>query len=247
MLAGQRPGTDALAAQFGLTAKALVPLAGEPMLTHVVRTLNASPLIGEVIVLAQDVEMLAPAIVSGGGARLVRSNDGISSSLIALADGGTAAYPWLVTTADNPLLTGAMVAQFVGDARSDLAIGMVSRTNMLETYPHSARTWLKFADDGWSGANLFMLRNDKVASALAMWAAAEKDRKQAWKLFWHFGPWLALLAITRRITMGQALEKAGKGLRLAACLVAMADPAAAIDVDKMSDHAAAERILLQRG
>jgi CTP:molybdopterin cytidylyltransferase MocA len=246
VLAGQRPGIDPLAQQFGVSYKALIPLGGEAMLTQVVRTLNASPLIGEVVVLGQEPAVLVDAVNAGGGGRVVESNAGISTSLMALADGGTAAYPWLVTTADNPLLTLEMLEQFVDEANGDLAVAMVEKQNMLAAHPDAKRTWLRFADGDWSGANLFMLANNKVGPALALWAKAEKDRKQVWKLFWHFGPWLALLALTRRIGMSEALKRAGTSLNLSASLVAMRDPVAAIDVDKLSDYADAERILQSR-
>jgi CTP:molybdopterin cytidylyltransferase MocA len=246
VLAGQRPGIDPLAAHFDLTYKALIPLAGEAMLTHVIRTLNASQRIGEIVVLAQEPDKLKHAVSAGGGASLRQSNTGISTSLIALAEGGDVAYPWLVTTADHPLLTTAMIEQFLNDAQGDLCVGMVEKATMLAAYPENKRTWLRFASGHWSGANLFMLGNDKVQRALILWANAEKDRKKVWKLFWHFGPWLAFLAITRRITLHDAMERAGKRLQLSAHLIAMNDPVAAIDVDKLSDHAQAEAILSER-
>jgi hypothetical protein len=42
------------------------------------------------------------------------------------------------------------------------------------------------------------------------------------------------------------MENAGKRLGLDAQLVPMSDPVAAIDVDKLSDHALAEKILTER-
>jgi GTP:adenosylcobinamide-phosphate guanylyltransferase len=53
VLAGQRPGIDPLAAHFGTEWKAMVSVAGEAMLTHVVRSLRASPEITRIIILAQ--------------------------------------------------------------------------------------------------------------------------------------------------------------------------------------------------
>jgi GTP:adenosylcobinamide-phosphate guanylyltransferase len=246
ILAGQRPGTDVLAAHFGITLKALVPLAGEAMLTHVLRTVHVSPQIGRVIVLAQEPEKLAAAIKAGGGAETRQSSAGISVSLKALADGGGVPWPWLVTTADHPLLTPAMIAQFLAEAQTDLSVGMVEKTAMLKQFPDARRTWLRFADGHWSGANLFAFRSDNVRAALNLWAAAEQDRKKAWKLFLHFGPWLAFRAITRTIGLQSALGKAGRRLDLTASLVAMTDPVAAIDVDKPADHALAETIFASR-
>jgi GTP:adenosylcobinamide-phosphate guanylyltransferase len=246
ILAGQRPGTDPLAAHFGLTYKALVPLAGDAMLTHVLRTVHSCPQIGRIIVLGQEPGILTAATVAGGGAELRQSGAVISVSLKALADSGEVPWPWLVTTADHPLLTPAMIAQFLNEAASDLSVGLVEKTAMLAQFPDAQRTWLRFADGHWSGANLFAFRSDNVRAALDLWAAAEQDRKQAWKLFLHFGPWLALRAITRTIGLRSAFQKAGRRLGLTANLVAMSDPVAAIDVDKPADHALATTIFASR-
>jgi molybdopterin-guanine dinucleotide biosynthesis protein A len=244
ILAGQRPGTDPLAAHFGLEYKALVPLDGEPMLSHVVRTVQACPQIGRIIVLGQDPDVLARA--AGSECEIRQSLDGISISLKALADSKDAPWPWLVTTADHPLLTTEIVVEFLGKSQGDLAVGMVEKDVMMARFPDSQRTWLRFADGAWSGANLFAFTSDKVTSALDLWAAAEQDRKVAWRLFLHFGPWLAFRALTRTIGLREAFAKAGKRLGLTADLIALSDPVAAIDVDKRADHALATQIIASR-
>jgi GTP:adenosylcobinamide-phosphate guanylyltransferase len=247
ILAGQRPGTDALAAHFGEEWKALVPIAGEAMLTRVVRTLHQVPEISRIIVLGQNPEVLADAVAAGGGAAIIASQSGISASISAVAGDEAAPWPVLVTTADHPLLTPAMVSAFLAGAQgADLAVAMVEKQPMLAQFPHSKRTWLKFSDGHWSGANLFALTGNRVRPALALWAAAEQDRKKAWKLFLHFGPWLAIRALTRTIGLSAALERAGRNIGLVAQLVPMADPVAAIDVDKPADHALATEILASR-
>ncbi len=246
VLAGQRPGPDRLAAHFGGTVKALVALEGEAMITRVVRTLHKTPEIGEIIVLAQDVDALSDAVAAGGGARLSVSGKGISSSIKAVA-GGEAAWPILVTTADHPLLLPDHIASFlaqVGDA--DLAVGMVEKQVMLACYPGNQRTWLKFRDGHWSGANLFALTSARTIRALDLWAEAEQDRKKAWKLFLHFGPWLALRAVTRTIGLADALARAGHNLGMTAKLAPLPYAQAAIDVDKPSDHDQARAILAAR-
>jgi GTP:adenosylcobinamide-phosphate guanylyltransferase len=246
ILAGQRPGPDRLASHFGITYKALVPIAGEAMLTKVLRTVNSHPRIGRVVVLAQDTDVIAPAVTAGGGAELQASNDGISSSLKLLIDNDNIPFPWIVTTADHPLLTAEMITEFLSNASGDLSVAMVERTVMRTKFAHARRTWMKFKGGAYSGANLFAFRSDKVVPALNLWAAAEKDRKQVWKLLLHFGPWLALRALTRTITLPDALAAAGKRLGLSAHLTQMSDPVAAIDVDKPEDHALASAIFATR-
>lgn len=244
VLAGQRPGVDPLAAHFGETYKALVPVAGEAMVTRVVRTLSATPRIGRIVVLGQDPDVLREAVSAGGAAEIIASKAGISESILSVV--GTPAAPWpvLVTTADHPLLTQSMLSAFLAQTgASDVAIGMVERGVVLAAYPDNRRTWLKFRDGHWSGANLFALRSDAALGALRLWAEAERDRKKAWKLFLYFGPWLALRAISRSVSLQDALVVAGKRLGLVAKLVPLAHAEAAIDVDKLSDHALAEVIL----
>ncbi|MBL0115631.1 MAG: nucleotidyltransferase family protein [Sphingomonadales bacterium] len=247
VLAGQRPGPDRLATHFGTEWKALVPIGGEAMLTRVVRTLSSAPGIGRTIVLAQDLAAMRGAAEDAGSATLIASSAGISESVLRVAGTSDAPWPVLVTTADHPLLTPAIVADFLEQAGNcDVAVGMVERQVMRAAYPDNERTWLKFADGHWSGANLFALNSDAARGALKLWSEAEQDRKKAWKLFLHFGPWLAFRALTRTIGLGDAMRIAGKRLGLVARLVPLKDAEAAIDVDKPSDHSLAEDILARR-
>jgi molybdopterin-guanine dinucleotide biosynthesis protein A len=247
VLAGQRPGVDPLAAHFFQRLKALIHVGGEPMVTRVVRTLFSVPEIGRIAVLAQDRDVLADAVATAGPADMVESGAGISTSILHFSKQAGEVWPLFVTTADHPLLTKDMVTYFLAQSEGcDLAIGMVERATMLAAYPDNQRTWLKFRDGHWSGTNLFALRSDKARAALMLWAEAEQDRKKAWKLFLHFGPWLAFRALTRTIGLADGLVLAGKRLGLSARLIPMPFAEAAIDVDKPSDHALAEQILARR-
>ncbi len=246
ILAGQRPGIDRLADHFGLRWKALVPVGGEPMLTRVLRTLRRSHHIGNIVVLAQDIDAIKSAVEAGGGGLRVQSGNSISLSIKTQVAATDFAWPVLVTTADHPLLTTEMLDEFLSRASGDVALAMVEQKVMLEQFPDAKRTWLRFWGGAYSGANLFALMSPKSLVALDLWAEAEQDRKKAWKLFLHFGPWLALRAVTRTISLRNALEKAGRRLGLEATLVSMSDPVAAIDVDKVADHILAEQILSQR-
>ena len=247
ILAGQRPGIDPLAAHFGVEYKALVHVAGEPMLTHVVRTLNNVLAINQTIVLAQKTGVFAAAIAAGGNAATAATQSAISTSILAIVSQPGFHWPVLITTADHPLLTREMVDEFLSATPGcDVAVAMVERGTMMAQFPDAKRTWLKFSDGAWSGANLFALNSPKAMAALELWAAAERDRKKPWRLFMHFGLGLAFRAITRTIGLGDALGRAGSRFGLSVRLVPMRDAVAAIDVDKVFDHTQAEQILAQR-
>lgn len=251
LLAGQRPGVDPLAQAFGEQWKALVRVDGEAMLSRVAKTLLASPGIARVLVVAQQPDILFTGdcawLASEPRVATAISTSGIAVSVAAL--GGTDAAPWpvLVTTADHPLLTPAMVeAAIAGVGDADVGVGVVSSRTLLAAYPGNRRTWLKFAGGRWTGANLFALASARAMPALLAWSEVERDRKKALKLIWHFGPILAVRALTRTITLAGALAKAGRKLGARVVPIDLPFAEAGIDVDKPSDHALAERILSAR-
>lgn len=247
VLAGSRPGPDPLLSGTEVATKALLPVAGEPMLVHVVRALRGSPLVGPIHILAQDSAALAAGSGLAGFADLhfADSGQGISASLSAALPAGD--EPVLVTTADNVLLTPAMIGEFLaGAADSDVAVAMVERRVLLARYPESRRTWLKFRGGWWSGANLFRLRGDRVRPLLDFWGTIERDRKKGLKIVAAFGPWLLAGTLLRLFTIRQGIARAGARFGLVAKLVPMSAAEACIDADKPADIELIERILRER-
>jgi GTP:adenosylcobinamide-phosphate guanylyltransferase len=250
--AGRRPGPpDGLAAARGESFKAHVKVHGVPMLERVIRTLQACPDIGDIVILAQDQDgLLAGAglgwLATESHVRFERSSDSISASVHALLANGRVRFPVLLTTADHALLTPDMIAHFIADscaANADVTIAMVERKTLLAKYPGNQRTWLKFTDGWWSGANLFGLLSPKVLPALELWRSVEQDRKRGWKIIAAFGPWLLLRVVMKTLSLRDALALAGKRLGMKAALVAMPMAEACIDIDKESDLVLAEKIL----
>ncbi|WP_282946048.1 MULTISPECIES: nucleotidyltransferase family protein [unclassified Sphingopyxis] len=247
VLAGSRPGPDPLLSGSGVSTKALLPIAGKPMLVHVVTALRASPHIGPITILAQNSAELAaePMLAGVAGLHFSDSGQGISSSLAAALPDSDA--PILVTTADNVLLTPSMIAEFVTGARdSDVAVAMVEKAVLLARYPESQRTWLKFRGGWWSGANLFRLGGRRVLPLLDFWGRIERDRKKGLKIIAAFGPWLLLGALLRLFTIEQGIARAGRRFGLQAKVVPMSEPEACIDADKPADIELIERIFAAR-
>lgn len=253
LLAGQRPGVDPLAASFGVELKALIEVGGAPMLARVARTLLACPEVARVVVLAQDTAALTAHpgtawIANEPRVAFAASGAGIAASVAAIAGSAAAPWPVLVTTADHPLLTPAMVAAFVaGAGDTDIAFGVVERRVVLAAYPDSRRTWLRFRGGAWSGANLFAITGPRARAALDLWAGVERNRKSGWRLLGQLGPGLLLGAALRVLTIHAAAARLGRRLGLTARAVALPFAEAAIDVDKAADHALAEAIFRGRG
>ncbi len=247
ILAGQRPGIDPLASAFGETFKALVPVGRRPMVARVVETVLSISAITKVVILCQKPVAIKAVLPDDPKLCYVESQSGISQSILSIAGAEAAPWPLFVTTADHPLLTPEMITHFLEASTGvDVAVGMVERATILAAYPDNKRTWIKLRGGAWSGANLFALTSENARNALALWVNAEKDRKQLFKLFWHFGPLIALRAITRMISLQDGIAALGRRLGLSARAVPLPFAEAAIDVDKLSDHKQVEQILARR-
>ena len=251
LLAGERPGENQFAAAHGVGFKALIPVGGEPMLDRTLRTLISTDGIARIVVLAQrpDALLAAASAELREDSRIATApgGDGISSSIAAIAGGPAAPFPLLVTTADHALLTPAMVESFLARTEDvDVALALVERSLVEASFPATRRTWLRFSDGDYSGANLFALRTPASHEALAMWSSVEKDRKKAARLMISFGPLLALRALTRTISLDDALKRAGGRVGLTVRAVRLPFAEAAVDVDKEADLELAETILAAR-
>jgi GTP:adenosylcobinamide-phosphate guanylyltransferase len=253
VLAGQRPGVDALAARFGTATKALIPVAGEAMLSRVLTALLAAPQVARIVVLAQD----APQLRAHGDlawaiedARLSFRVSGptISGSVLGALEDPAIGLPLLVTTADNVMLSPATVAEFIaGAGKADVSVAFVERRNLETAVGPNRRTWLAFSDGAFTGANLFALTGAAAANALRFWEKVEADRKSVLRLAAHFGPVLMARLLLGRLSLRDALAAAGARIGATVAPVVLSDGRMGVDVDKPEDHALAERLLGARG
>jgi GTP:adenosylcobinamide-phosphate guanylyltransferase len=237
VLAGSRPGTDPFAAQYGTDLKALIPVGGVPMVARPVGALLAAPEIDRIRVLAQQPDRIAAVLPTDERLTVEPSGATIASTLDAILNDPATRFPLLVTTADHALLDAAMVADFCAKAgNSDLAIGLVEQRPLLARLPHTQRTWLRFRGGAYSGANLFAFGSKRAAEAIALWRSVEQDRKKGWRMIAALGPAVLLGAVLRVRTLDEVLAAVGKRQGLTIRKVELANPLAAVDVDKPADH-----------
>lgn len=244
VLAGSRPGVDPFAQSYGTDLKALIPVGGKPMVVRPVEALLASPQVDRVRVLAQQADRIRAVLPSDPRVEVDASDDTIAATLESMCVDPATQWPILVTTADHALLTPEMVGDFLGKTQgSDIAIGLVTQDLLLKRLPQTKRTWLKFRGGAYSGANLFLLGSPKVRSTLQLWRSNEQNRKKAWRMLLTLGLTGFLGAILRLRTLQQTLDRVGYKLGLTIKAVEMADPLAAVDVDKPADHELVTAIL----
>lgn len=246
VLAGSRSGRDAFAEQYGVDLKALIPVAGEPMVRRPVSALLASESVGNVVVLAQDPERISQALPQDARITMRSSGATIASTMLDLCLDRQTQWPLLVTTADHALLDSATVDEFCSRAAGDISIGVVERTTLLRRFPNAKRTWLKFRGGAYTGANLFALQSPKVAGAIELWRSVESERKKGWRVVSLLGPFVLIGTLLRLLSIDGALAHVGRKLGLTVNAVRLSNALAGIDVDKVADHDLAEAVLAGR-
>jgi GTP:adenosylcobinamide-phosphate guanylyltransferase len=252
VLAGKRGAHDELAESRGASHRALLPVAGVPMLLRVLRCLRAAGFarVHVSIDAPERLDALPELAAQRRAGELIAhpSADSPSRSVAAVLAGDV--IPCLVTTADHALLTPAMVQHFLGAARTadaDVLVGVVAAHVIQAAYPDTRRTYLRLrGGEAWSGANLFAFRTPEARRAADFYVRAERFRKQPWRLIGAVGPSLLALYALGRLDLDAGLARASRAIGARVRGVRMTQAEAAIDVDKEGDLILAERILLER-
>ncbi len=244
VLAGSRPGRDEFAESHGTHLKALIPVCGVAMVACPVRALLAAPEIGAVRVLAQQPQRIAAVLPEDPQLSVAVSGATIAATLQTILADPETTFPLLVTTADHALLDADMISDFCNAAAgADVAVGLVEKRALDARLPQTKRTWIRFRGGAYSGANLFAFGSRDAAKAVALWRSVEQDRKKGWRMIAALGPAVLVGAVLRLRTLDQTLAVIGRKLGLDIRKVELANPLAAVDVDKPADHVLVTAIL----
>ena len=254
ILAGQRQGrVDPLAAAHGVEHKCLVPLLGRPLIGYVLDAVEAAfpgcPIVVSINdPAALDGESEARAYFEAGRLTVVPSARNLLESVFAASE--ESAFPLLVTTGDNVLMTPAALQGFHAFAlreSADAAVMVAHKEAVLAAHPEGQPRFWEFRDGAFSGCNTFWLKNREAFSAAEIFRGGGQFLKFPKRFIAAFGLAnligfrLGLFTIER---MEQRLSKRfGKVIKAQM----VEDGQLAIDVDTGFSHQVAERLLRARG
>jgi CTP:molybdopterin cytidylyltransferase MocA len=244
VLAGSRGPEDPVARAEGVDHKVFVEIAGKPMIDYVLAAAGAAQSVVRTAVVSNIGDLLAARLPEG--VRHVEGGDGPSESVRRGVESLEGAYPVLVLTADNPLLTAERIDRFCAasaESGADVTAGLTPSAVVLERFPDAERTFLKFKDERYSGTNLFAIMNEKGLKAVDFWQTVEADRKNPTKLAGHFGVTTAALFLAGALTLEEGVARLSKKVGLAAKAIPIRDPLAPVDVDKPEDLALVRRLM----
>lgn len=254
VLAGSRLSGDPVARHAGVSHKALVPVAGRPMVARVVDALKRCNRVGRIAVVIEDPTVLrtVPGIDAAldegtviGVESAATPSMSAAKAVAALGDD----YPVLLTTADHALLTTEMVDLFldlsaVKDA--DVVAALAAKETITAAYPGTVRTYLRFRDGRYSGCNLFFLATPASRNALAFWRRVEENRKSPWRIAGAIGLGTVFFYVLGALTLNGALARLSRAMGATGAAAIMPVAEAAIDVDKPADLDLVEGIVEKR-
>jgi len=253
VLAGSRGPDDPVARAAGISHKCLAPVDGMPMVTRVLNTLSDSPSIGPIAVSIEQPELLRDLFGRAGGNQagitLLCGGETPCLSVLAATEQLANPIPYLIATADHPLLTPEMVEAFCAAAESsgaDIVAGLTPAETIQARYPETRRTYLKFQDGRFSGCNLFAVLSEEGLRGIEFWRRVEKDRKKPWRIALAIGPLALLRFLLHRLSRASAMRQLSQAIDAKTEIVIVDFAEAAIDVDKPEDLALANDILRRR-
>lgn len=252
ILAGQRSGVvNPLAQAAGVSHKCLAPICGRPLIAHVLDTITALPAIARIrIAVESEVHAELGALLRAWEAKgipieLVAGKANIVDSTIAAA--GEDAGPFIITTADNVLLTRegfTLMRQALRAA--DAAIGVTTRERILAIHEAGQRNFYRFRDGAYANCNIYAIGNRKALAATEIFREGGQFQKNPGRMLRAFGPLNVMLMRLGIATLAGGLARVSRQFGLRIVPVIFEDGALAIDVDNERTYRICEWVLGQR-
>lgn len=251
VLAGQRRGgIDPLAARFGQSHRSLIPLAGRPLIAHVLQVAAAHPAVASLAVSIER-EAFDPVwdvltrLPGRGNVALVEAQADIAGSVRAAMQGWDG--PLVVTTADHALLTAQSIdAMADGLLHADAAFALAPRASV-EAVHHGARQpFAAFADGAMVPCDIYGISGADAIRAVEVFRGNGGYDRSASRLARALGPVGLLLLGCRLLTLDDAIARVSRRLRLRLGAVVLDDGTQALDVDDDRTYAVARDLLERR-
>lgn len=253
VLAAERKGQqNPLAVAHGVSHKCLVPICGKPLIAHMLDTLTTMPDLKliRISIEAEAMPALTPLVdgYASSGVRVdfTAAAESLADSVLIATEGVDG--PYIITTADNVLLTRFAVDEmrraFAGGA--DVTAALTTRASVLAAHPEGQRRFYEFSDDAYSNCNLYGIAGAKGLKAAEIFREGGQFAKNPRRLITAFGLVNLLLMKYRLLSLKGAMKRVSRRFGLVFDGVVLADGSHAIDVDNERTYRIAEGLLAKR-
>ena len=215
----------------GNCPKALIPIAGKPMIQWVIDALVASESIDRIILagLGDSSGLTIPcehACLPDGGSLIANVRSGARAARSELA---------VIVSADIPTLQAHMVdwvCHAAAETNHDLYYGVVDKEVLEQGFPGSRRSFLTFADQVICSSDLGVMRTKAWDSNAPIWERFTQGRKSSLKLALAVGPDILILFLLRLLKLEKGVAKASKRIGVRARVLYCPFAELGMDADK---------------
>lgn len=227
---------DPLYARTGIAKKALIPLAGQPMISWIVEALARSGLIDHIIIVGlkpDEVNMSDPLIY------FVDSREGLLDNVLAGVDKVREVSPTakkiLLCSSDIPLITPEIVRGFIEECDSqeaDIYYAVVEEKTMEARFPGSKRTFVPFKGGRYTGGDAFLIDVAAAKGNVELFRSLTGSRKNYLAQAQMLGFGFIIRFLLRLMTVHEAAERARQRMNLNARVVVTRFAELGMDLDK---------------
>ena len=227
---------DPLAAYTQNGPKALIPIAGKPMIAYVVDALAESRYIQHIVVVALDpaagVKFSVPVeYIGDAGGILANTEAGMQYALAHYPDVDAV----LLSSSDVPTITPSIVDAFIEECLRtghDLYYSVIERSVMETRFPGSRRSYVHLTNGDFAGGDILLLRPSLTLSNRDLWQSLADARKSAVRQARLIGLWTFLKLVTHRLSLADAERRVQKALSINGRAVPFPYAEVGMDVDK---------------
>lgn len=223
---GSEPGLDP-----GIPNKGFIPLAGRPLVAHVVHALQSARGVGRIVAVGPSDALRAalPAEITP-----IDDAGGIMDNVVrALGTLGSTSRT-LVVASDIPLLTPQAVEDFVSACENNTAdfhYAIVPQDALEQVYPGARKTFVRVADGTFTGGSVMLFNPAVVDRVRTFVDKVVGARKKPWMLAQLFGWSVVMKFASGRLTIAEMQDKVTDILGITARAIISPHAELALDVD----------------
>jgi molybdopterin-guanine dinucleotide biosynthesis protein A len=213
MLAGGTVEDDALRREAGVNCKSLIPLAGRPMVEHVLAALRGTPGVGRIVLVGPPV--LQTAIAPGLADLILEEGATRAENLYRGIDALPGSERILLATADTPLLTATMIGDLLANAPDcDICYPFVDRETVLQRFGDREWVFIILRDAALTGSSMALFRPAAFQQLRPLVEQVIGAHREHWKVARLFGLVFLLRAKYGWITVREIEKHVSKVVKL---------------------------------
>jgi len=216
--------------------KALIDLAGKPMVQWVLNALSDSNLVNQIYIIGiehQDTlvcEKTTTYFPNQGGLL-----DNVRKGVSLIAEEHQNAEKVLIVSADIPAITSEMIDWTVSNANEseqDLYYNIVRRENIEKRFPLSNRSFVHLKNGDYCGGDMHVVQINAITHNQSFWNEMLAARKNALKQASLIGFDVLFMLLIRQLTLETGVPKICKRLGIRGIAIESPYAEVAMDVDK---------------